>query len=140
VWFYSPADHTVTRMPTKQSDDWRTPLAFLTTHMKLSKLCSKIVAAQDESPSQSGDTVFRCALRGAQDSESSATRFVLFELSPQGELSRIVIRQEGGIEMEFSFTAWRWNPALDKNVFQLILPRDAVIVEGLLPDTPGLRQ
>src|SRR5437879_1243590 len=35
VWFYAPDDHTATRMPAKQSDDWRTPIAFLTTGMKL---------------------------------------------------------------------------------------------------------
>ena len=50
VWFYSPADHTATRMPAKQSEDWRTPLAFLTSHMKLSRLCSKIALAPNEKP------------------------------------------------------------------------------------------
>jgi len=140
VWFYAPADHTATRMPAKQSEDWRTPLAFLTSHMRLSKLCSKVVLAQNEKPAQSGDSVYQCILRDAASSGLSSSKPVLFELSAQGELSRIVIPQEGGVEMEFSFTGWRWNPALDKSVFQFNPPRDAVIVDGLLPDTPGLRQ
>ncbi len=140
VWFYSPADHTATRMPAKQSDDWRTPLAFLTSHLKLSRLCSNVALAKDEQPSQPGDSVYRCTLRGALDPGSSSVKSALFELSPQGELSRIVIAQEGGIEMEFSFTGWRWNPPLDKSVFQFVPPNDAVIVDGLLPETPGLRQ
>jgi outer membrane lipoprotein carrier protein len=29
AWFYVPADHTVTRVPAKQSADWRTPFALL---------------------------------------------------------------------------------------------------------------
>ena len=29
AWFYVPADHTVTRVPAKQSEDLRTPLALL---------------------------------------------------------------------------------------------------------------
>src|SRR6266852_7135936 len=29
AWFYVPADHTVTRVPAKESTDWRTPLALL---------------------------------------------------------------------------------------------------------------
>jgi chaperone LolA len=37
VWFYVPDDHTATRMPAKKSDDWRTPIAFLTTGMKLAR-------------------------------------------------------------------------------------------------------
>ncbi len=140
VWFYSPADHTATRMPAKQSEDWRTPLAYLTSHMKLSRLCTKIVLAPNDKPSQAEGVVYRCTLRGATDAGSSSTKAVLFELSPQGELNRIVIPQEGGIEMEFSFADWRWNPPLDKSVFEFVPPHDTVIVDGLLPDTPGLRQ
>lgn len=140
VWFYSPSDHTVTRMPVKQSEDWRTPLAFLTSHMKLSRLCSQVALVQDEKPDQFGDSVYQCTLRGSPDPGSYSSKPVLFELSPQGELNRIVIPQEGGIQMEFSFTGWRWNPTLDNSVFQFIPPRDVVIVDGLLPDTPGLRQ
>jgi outer membrane lipoprotein carrier protein len=140
VWFYSPADHTVTRMPVKRSEDWRTPLAFLTAHMKLSRLCSKIEQARDEKPSKPDDTVYRCTLHGSGDSPLPSGRPILFELSPEGDLARIIVPQEGGIELEFSFTGWRWNPALQPSVFQFVAPRDAVLVEGLLPDTPGLRQ
>ena len=139
VWFYSPADHTVTRMPTKRSEDWRTPLAFLTTHMKLSHLCSKVEVA-DAKPALPADSVFRCELRESSDSTAFPARSVSFELSPEGELGRIVIPQEGGIELEFSFTGWRWNPTLEPAVFQFKPPPDTVIVEGMLPNTPGLRQ
>ena len=139
VWFYAPSDHTVTRMPARQSDDWRTPLALLTTHMKLSRLCSKILAAPDQQPSDPGDSVFRCTLRSAAG-QAASTKAVLFELTPQGELRRIVIPQDGGIELEFSFAGWKWNPSLAKSVFQFSPPPDAVIVDGVLPDTPGMRQ
>lgn len=140
VWFYSPADHTATRMSAKQSEDWRTPIAFLTSHMTLSHLCSKVARAPDENPARSADSVYRCTLRGARDPGIASTKAVLFELTPQGELGRIVIPQEGGIEIEFSFTGWRWNPPLEKSVFQFVPPPNVVIVDGLLPDAPGLRQ
>jgi outer membrane lipoprotein carrier protein len=140
AWFYSPADHTATRMPAKQSDDWRTPLAFLITHIKLSRLCSQVELVRGAKPSQPMDSVYRCTLRESSDPPSSPARSALFELSPEGDLSRIVIPQEGGIELEFSFSGWRWNPTLDKAVFQFAPPSDTVIVDGLLPDTPGLRQ
>jgi outer membrane lipoprotein carrier protein len=139
VWFYTPSDHTVTRMPSKQSEDWRTPLALLTTHMKLSRLCSSIVAISDQQPSTPGDSLFRCTLRSASEPAASS-KAVLFELSAEGELRRIVIPQDGGIELEFSFAGWKWNPRLSKSVFQFSPPPNAVIVDGLLPDTPGLRQ
>ena len=140
VWFYSPVDHTATRMPAKLSEDWRTPLAFLMSHMKLSRICSAVAAAPAEKPAQVGDTVYSCTPRGGSNLESSGSKAVLFELSPLSELARIVIPQDGGIVLEFSFTGWRWNPPLDKAIFQFTPPPNVVIVDGLLPDTPGLRQ
>lgn len=139
VWFYAPADRTATRMPVKQSQDWRTPLALLTSHIKLSRLCSKITVAQDQKPEQPSDFLYSCKLR-EPTSDATSTKPVLFELSSAGELSRILIPQEGGIELEFSFAGWRWNPLLDKAVFQFTPPPDTVIVNGLLPEAPGMRQ
>lgn len=141
VWFYSPADHTATRMPAKQSEDWRTPLAFLTSHMKFSRLCSQIELDKSQQAAEPGNTVFRCVLRDASSTAgTSAAPPVVFEVSAEGELKRIVVPEEGGREVEFSFGAWQWDPVLDKAVFDFVPPRGVAIVEGLLPDTPGLRQ
>jgi outer membrane lipoprotein carrier protein len=150
VWFYSPADRTATRMPAKQSEDWRTPIAFLTTHMKLSRLCESVELEKESAAAQQGDTVFRCELRPEQHSSghaeadsakgSDSSHAVSFEVSPDGELKRIVVRQEAEIELEFSFTNWEWNPQLDKEIFEFVPPRGVAIVNGLLPETPGLRQ
>jgi outer membrane lipoprotein carrier protein len=151
VWFYSPADRTATRMPAKQSEDWRTPLAFLTSHIKLSRLCAKIEPDTGATPAEPADSVFRCELRSAQDagaasgnnrydSDTTTYKGVLFEVSPDGELRRIVVRQQAGMELEFSFTAWEWNPPLDKSTFAFNPPRGVAIVDGLLPETPSLRQ
>jgi outer membrane lipoprotein carrier protein len=145
VWFYTPADRTVTRMPSKESDDWRTPLAFLTTDMKISRVCSRVDPAVDEKPSQAGDFVYRCQLRSrssdtGSNSSSKNTGSVVFELSPQGELNRILIVEEAGVQLEFGFKNWQWNPPLAKSLFQFDPPPGVVIVNGLLSDTPGLRQ
>jgi outer membrane lipoprotein carrier protein len=143
VWFYSPADRTATRMPAKQSEDWRTPIAFLTTHMKLSRLCSRIDLQKGTAPAQAGDVVFRCELRASQENSAdggSSIHSVLFEVSTDGELKRIVVQEEAGMELEFSFENWEWDPPLDKGLFEFVPPRGVAIVNGLLPETPGLRQ
>ena len=153
VWFYSPADHTATRMPTKKSEDWRTPLAFLTSDMKLSRICARVEPETGVVPSESGDLVFCCTMRTSQGGDAGVrTRnqregrplqeegFVLFELSPDGELRRMVIAQEGRIQLEFSFKDWLWNPALPKSWFEFVPPMGVAIVDGLLSDEPGLRQ
>lgn len=138
VWFYSPGDHTATRTLAKQSGDWRTPLALVTSHVKLTRICSQLRPASDAKPSQTANSVFSCTLRNA--GEDSGTHPALFELTPDGELARLVVPQEGGVQLEFSFTSWLWNPVLDKSLFQFAPAPDTIIVDGQLPDTPGLRQ
>jgi len=150
VWFYSPADRTATRIPTNQSEDWRTPLAFLTSDMKLSRICARVEEDSGGMGSEPGNFVFRCILRGSKEGTNSrsAVRMrhqdqgppVVFEISAKGELRRIVVPQEGRTQLEFSFKDWKWNPTLPKNWFEFAPPQGAVIVDGQLSDAPGLRQ
>src|SRR6202048_2004602 len=67
AWFYVPADHTVTRVPAKESTDWRTPLALLAGEMKVSRVCARVELATDQPPEKPGDAVFSCILRGSVD-------------------------------------------------------------------------
>jgi len=142
VWFYSPADHTVTRMPAKQSEDWRTPLAFLTSHMKLSRICGQLAPDPDTVPVKPVDEVYACTLRGGGEASEGQgkPKIARFEISPQGELVRVLVPLEGGMSLEFSFGDWKFDPQLAKGLFQFTPPRDAVVVDGLLSETPGMRQ
>ena len=145
VWFYASADRTVTRMLAKKSEDWRAPLAFLTSGMKLGRICSSVQLTRDAMPKEMGNQVFECILRSGQDSspkgETKAPREkVLLEVTPKNELARLDIPQEGGIEIEFSFKDWEWNPTLPEAKFRFEVPSGAAIVDGLLPETPGMRQ
>src|ERR1700682_5291617 len=65
AWFYVPADHTVTRVPAKESTDLRTPLALLAGEMKVSRVCARIRPAINETPESSDHVVLFCELRGA---------------------------------------------------------------------------
>ncbi len=157
AWFITPSDHTATRMPVKNSEDWRTPLAFLTGGMKLSRICVNVESAADVAPKQSGNVVFRCELRGTGDTDGNGSGagkqadgarahaangagMVLFELTRRGELSRILVDEGAGIQLEFMFKDWQWDPVLPKALFQFEAAPGMVIVNGPLPDSPGLRQ
>src|SRR5256714_5177676 len=65
AWFYVPGDHTVTRVPAKQSTDWRTPLALLAGEMELSRVCARVGLAINEKPESSEHVILFCELRGA---------------------------------------------------------------------------
>jgi outer membrane lipoprotein carrier protein len=144
AWFYVPADHTVTRVPAKQSADLRTPLALLAGEMKISRICSRVELADAEKPLREGDAVLRCKVRGEKQSPASAddpesvlgaggTDTVLFEVArDSGELARLIVRQAGGIAVEFRFENWRFDPALPDAMFRFEPPAGVAIVNGEL--------
>jgi outer membrane lipoprotein carrier protein len=146
AWFYVPADHTVTRVPAKQSADWRTPLALLVGDMKVSRVCEKVTAAADEKPENAGDAMLDCALRGAgypspkgaseasPSSKSQNSEAVFLEIDTKtGDLVRVLIREPGGIEIEFQFTNWQMDLPMPDSLFRFDPPKGVAIVNGELP-------
>ena len=146
AWFYVPADHTVTRVPAKQSEDLRTPLALLAGRMKISRICSHVELAERENPVHDGDAVLRCVVRGgpktADGANSADSPFgndvadaVFFEVNrDSGELARIIVRQSGGIQVEFRFENWRFDPPIPESMFHFEPPPGVAIVNGELLD------
>jgi outer membrane lipoprotein carrier protein len=143
AWFYVPADHTVTRVPAKQSDDLRTPLALLAGQMKVSRICSRVDLAGSEKPWREDDAVLRCITRGPRQGASNGetalavgeSDAVFFEVAREGgELVRLIVRQPGGVEVEFRFENWRFDPPIPETMFRFALPPGVAIVNGELPD------
>jgi outer membrane lipoprotein carrier protein len=146
AWFYVPADHTVTRAPAKQSEDLRTPLALLAGRMKISRICSRVELAEGEAALREGDAVLRCVVRGqakdAVGAKSPDAVFgndgadaIFFEVAgDSGELARIIVRQAGGVSVEFRFENWRFDPPIPENMFRFDPPPGVAIVNGELPD------
>lgn len=150
AWFYVPADHTVTRVPAKKSGDFRTPIALLAGDMKISKVCARVeistaVAAQDPA-----NTVLYCLLReeasgttrrdfkSANPEESDSNDAAFFEVvSDTGDLVRILVRESGGVGVEFRFSHWQLDPPLDDSLFRFIVPKGVAIVNGELPRSDG---
>ena len=146
AWFYVPADHTVTRVPAKDSSDWRTPLALLAGEMKISRVCKKVETAATEKPQNPANELLYCALRGASEAPgknasagvsleaANHSDAIFFEVvRDTGELARILVRESGGIEVEFRFTHWQFNPAVDEALFRFSPPLGVAIVNGELP-------
>jgi Outer membrane lipoprotein carrier protein LolA len=120
VWFFVPADRTVTRSSMKESDDWRTPLALLTGTAKLSDLCERIFVSAAPA-SQSGHAILSCVPRGTKLPKLSSVpdvspegglspapydRVLLEVDSSTGDLADVRILQQGGVELEFRFGQW----------------------------------
>jgi outer membrane lipoprotein carrier protein len=145
AWFYAPADRTVTRVPADKSEDWRTPIAFLTSGAKLSRICSKVERAASEPATQPNSVVYSCILKD-QDGSSAVgsgaaneSRPIYFEITDKGELARLKMDEGAGQGLEFVFHQWEWNPPLDKSMFTFDPPQGVAIVNGLLPEVAGSR-
>src|SRR5258708_33084951 len=123
AWFYVPADHTVTRVPAKESGDWRTPLSLLAGEAKLSRVCAWVKLSSTITPEYPDDAVLYCRPRGKEehinDHQTSLDPTgteqgdaIFLEVgSDSGELGRVVARGKGGMEDEFRFTDWRIDPS-----------------------------
>jgi outer membrane lipoprotein carrier protein len=149
AWFYVPADHTVMRVPAKESTDWRTPLALLAGEMKVSRVCSNVDLAASEKPLTGTDVLLHCTLRGAEPEQPASAKSstspadravpppgdsVFFEIDREsGELQRLLVRQKGGIQVEFKFNGWLFNPPVQDVLFHFAVPPGVTIVNGELP-------
>lgn len=146
AWFYTPEDHTVTRVPAKKSTDWRTPLALLAGEMKLSRVCNKIGYASHEVAELSGDVLLYCELRGASKPKEEvasggkdkvgsveAREMAYLEVAESsGELARVLVNDPGGVAIEFRFANWQFDPRVDDSFFRFQVPPGVAIVDGKL--------
>jgi len=147
VWFYVPADRTVSRARTKESSDWRTPLAWLTGKVKLSRLCRRIELVTDPASLAgvpSNHAMLRCLPRGENatqgkrelepatelSSEPGPFLEVLLEVDPvSGELARVLVRDTGGTQIEYRFANWQQNLPLPEAMFHFRAPPGVAIVD-----------
>jgi outer membrane lipoprotein carrier protein len=141
AWFYVPGDHTVTRVPAKQSTDLRTPLALLAGEMKVSRVCGRVDPSSDP-PKSAGNVVLSCKVRDPEHSSgrqhdpvSEPQDTILFEISPDtGELMRLLVHDPGGVVIEFRFANWRFDPPISDSLFRFMPPPGVAIVNGELPE------
>ena len=132
AWFYVPADHTVSRVATRESSDWRTPLSLLAGEMKVSRVCASVTLSNVQ-PEDSSLVRMACTLRGTEK-EAKAGRphdSAYFEINKSnGELRRIVVSGSGGVRMEMQFSDWQFDPPAPEALFHFQPPKGVAIVNG----------
>lgn len=146
VWFYVPADRTVTRASVKESSDWRTPLSLLTGKADLQKLCGRIDLVTQKGTT-TGHVVLRCLPKGEKEAVNKGensplqdstelpgagdfTEVFLEVDSASGELASVRIRQAGGIELEYRFGDWQEGIPISDEMFRFHAPAGVAIVDG----------
>lgn len=150
AWFYVPGDHTVTRVPAKESGDWRTPLSLLAGEAKLSRICQQIQLSIAVAPENPGDAVLYCMPRGEEPQHTNPHQLepispghgegdaIFLEVAQDsGELVRALVQGRGGVEVEFRFTQWKMDPRVPDSMFRFDVPLGVAIVNGELSGGDG---
>jgi outer membrane lipoprotein carrier protein len=125
VWFYVPADRSVTRAKVKETDDARVPLAFLTGKARLGRFCRRVELA-DVHVLAPQDVALRCLPK----SSGAGFQEAIVEVTSEHLLARIVVRQPGDIETEFRFANWEENLPIGEALFHFQAPPGVAIVDG----------
>jgi len=125
AWFYLPEDRQVRKTSVRKLDDLRSPLALLLGKTKLEKELQGLSLAPDKQPDAPSDLV----LRGIPKFMEHVSE-VLLEVTPDHQISRIVIEQPDGSITEYRFTNQKENVEVADQQFRFAAPAGVEMVEG----------
>jgi outer membrane lipoprotein carrier protein len=129
AWFYVPDDRQARKTAAKKLEDVRSPLAFMLGKTKLEKELQGLSLAPDVLPMQAGNIV----LRGVPQALADRVSEILLEITPEHEITRIVIQEVDGAATEYRFGEIKENVAIADGRFQFKPPAGTETVEGLGP-------
>jgi outer membrane lipoprotein carrier protein len=126
AWFFIPGEKQARKISMRQLDDLRSPLAFLLGKSRLDKELKGLSIASDMKPVGVGNTVLRGAPVRMEDRMSE----VILEITPNNEISRILLDGTDGSVTEFRFSDQKENVQLPEQQFRFIPPPGVEIIEG----------
>ena len=126
AWFYVPADRQARKTAAKKLEDVRSPLAFLLGKTKLEKELQGLSLAPDVEPLAAGNVV----LRGVPQALADRVSEILLEVTPDHQISRIVIQDVDGAATEYRFGEMKEDVAIGDGRFEFKPPAGTETVEG----------
>ena len=121
---YVPAENRATQMAVKEADDLRTPLAFLLGRLRFDKEFESVERSPDIAPLTNGNLVVKAVPKKMAD----RVEWVVFELSPDFAIRRLIVAEPGGLQTEFRFQEEEANLPLPQQLFQFQPPAGTEIV------------
>jgi len=125
AFFYVPGERQARKTAIKNLDDIRSPLRYLLGKTKLEKELDGLSLAPDITPITTGDTVMRGIPKGMKDRIS----FVVLEITPAYQITRIVIQEVDGTTTEFRFSNMEENVPVQDSLFRFTPPPGVEVIE-----------
>jgi outer membrane lipoprotein carrier protein len=120
VYFYSPSTNRVEKSRLKESEDMRAPLAFL---------LGKLDFDRDFTNYQARDDASGTVIRAVPKNDRLPYTSVDFTVSPDSEITRLLVTGQDNTVVEFRFAEEKINPPMSDKLFQFRLPQGAQLVE-----------
>jgi outer membrane lipoprotein carrier protein len=110
---FVPSENRATQMSLKESDDLRTPLAFLLGRLRFDEEFERLERSAEFPPLAQGNLVVKAVPKRMAD----RVEWIVLEVSPDLAIRRLIFEEPGGIQTEFRFTDEEANPALALALF-----------------------
>ena len=124
VTLYLPEENRVMQSAIKETEDIKAPLAFLLGRLNFDEQFQRMETSPQLAPVEAGNTVFKAYSKQLAE----RMEWVLFEVTPEYEIRRVVARERGGLETEFRFDGMQTNPRLADSMFRFTAPAGAEVV------------
>jgi outer membrane lipoprotein carrier protein len=124
AWFYTPGDAQVTRTPSKQLDDLRSPLRFLLGHTQLARELDHLTSAP------MGPNFL---ITGIPKGMAERVHALSLIVTPSGAIQSMKIEETDGALTEFTFTSIDENAPVPATDFVFVPPAGISIVNGQSP-------
>jgi outer membrane lipoprotein carrier protein len=125
AYFYVPGERQARSAPVKKLDDIRSPLRYLLGKTKLEKELEGLSLAPDVKPLQAGNVVLRGIPKDMKDRVSE----VLMEVSPAGQIVRIVVHEVDGATTDFRFSGFAENIPVQDSLFHFTPPPGVEMIQ-----------
>jgi len=123
VYLYSAAENRVEKMPLKETEDMRAPLAFLLGRLDMKK------EFRDFSSNAASDGASWLLARSKNDRTPYDNIEML--VAPDGSIKELKVAGRDQSLLDFSFKAERLNLPVDDNLFHFNIPAGAEVVDSV---------
>ncbi|HLI85983.1 MAG TPA: outer membrane lipoprotein carrier protein LolA [Bryobacteraceae bacterium] len=120
LWLYTPDDHRAQKMPLKNTEDLRAPLAFLLGKLHFTKEFRNLAAHPEGSLTR---------ITAEPKTDSLPYSNVEFVVAPDGRIQELKVTGLDRSVLDFTFQQEKDDPRLDARLFEFQLPQGAVLEE-----------
>jgi outer membrane lipoprotein carrier protein len=126
AFFYVPGERQARKTEVKKLDDLRSPLRYLLGKTKLEKEFENLIIADAVKAKTPGNVV----LSGVPKNMADRVSKVLFEISPESQIERIVIEEVDGTTTEFQFRNMVENVNIPEEQFHFKAPEGVETIQA----------